>query len=82
MKDDVSEKVKVKRLNEVMEMYYKFLPEVQGKYVGQIQLVLVEKVSSISEFIFLPVKTIGFLYLSSEIVISEIPMSSRQLFLI
>ena len=44
MKDDVPEKVKVQRLREMMDLYYGCLPQVQEKFLGHIQLVLVEKV--------------------------------------
>ena len=46
MTDNVSEKVKVERLREMMDLYYKFLPQVQGQYLGKTQLVLVEKVGN------------------------------------
>jgi len=48
MKDDVTDAIKVRRLREIMDLYYQYLPQVQGKYLDQIQLVLVEKVRNLN----------------------------------
>ncbi|XP_076814321.1 mitochondrial tRNA methylthiotransferase CDK5RAP1-like [Clavelina lepadiformis] len=45
MNDDVPEKVKVQRLQEIMKVYYELLEQTQRSLVGEVQLALVEKIS-------------------------------------
>ena len=47
MKDSVDEATKQRRLAEVIDFYESFLPDANGKFVGDIQLVQIEKVCDV-----------------------------------
>ncbi len=44
MKDDVPEKVKLKRLREIIDLFYSTAAQTNQRFVGTHQIVLVEKV--------------------------------------